>query len=97
MAAHESEHLRKPVDPIELAAVWAGSLNGGHLHDDALNVLGRNEGVAFVAAVLRRLADDLDQAAAAIGAEGFVGEEGEGHGCFYVYASGAMTSRERPT
>jgi hypothetical protein len=97
MAADESEYLRKRVDPIELATVWADGLDRRHLHDDALNVLFWDYSVAFVAAVLGCFADDLDEAAAAIRTEFFVGDDGQGHNVRRRVFIGIMTSLERPT
>ena len=79
MPAHESEHLRKTVDPVELAAMRTGFLDRRHLHHDPMDVRRRDYGPAFIAAVFSGLADDLHQAAAAVCAEFFVGDDGQRH------------------
>lgn len=76
---------------VDLAAVRADCLDRWHLHDDALHVLGRNDGTAFIAAVFRCIADDLDQAPAAIRAEFFVGDDFEGVGRLF----GSVCRRRR--
>ena len=54
------------------------------MHGDALHVVGLDNSAAFIAVVFSRVADDLDQAAAAIRAEFFVGDDGQGHYSTYM-------------
>jgi hypothetical protein len=55
MPAPESEHLRKPLNPVDLAATRAGFLDRRHFHDELLNVLWRDNGTTFIRAILGRL------------------------------------------
>jgi len=82
----------------------ASGLRGFHLHDYALDVLGWKDRAAFITAVFSNLSDKLDQAAAAIRAEFFVGDDREAwhapilpEGVFWPVLDGwERTTRCRP-
>jgi len=71
--------LRKTVNVIHFPAVRTRDIRGGHLHDDAMDVLGRDERVALVASVFGHFSDGLYQAAAANSTELLVRDYREGH------------------
>src|ERR1035438_10909404 len=58
----------------------AGGLGGLHLHHGALDIRQRHNDAAFIADELGLLANDLNQAAAAIGSEVGMWEDWKGHG-----------------
>ena len=58
----------------------AGGLGGLHLHHGALDIRQRHNDAAFIADELGLLANDLNQAAAAIGSEVGMREDWKGHG-----------------
>jgi hypothetical protein len=55
----------------------AGGLGGLHLHHDTLDIRQRHNDATFIADELGLLANDLNQAAAAIGSEVGMREDGE--------------------
>jgi hypothetical protein len=79
----------------------ASGLRGFHLHDYALDVPGWKDRAAFITAVFGNLSDKLDQAAAAIRAEFFVGDDREAwhapilpEGDFWPVLDGCILSRD---
>ncbi len=54
-----------------------------------VHFLGIDDGTTLVATVFGRVTDNLDEAAATVGAENFVGNDGEGHGIIVARSENA--------
>ena len=85
--AHEGGYLSESLDMVHPAAVRASGLDGLHLKYGALHGFDRHNGAAFIADKLALLANDFNQATAAIRSEKLVGDDWERHGSILARAS----------